>query len=129
MVVGDLDIELEQLKKQNEILRLQKENKKIQDELAGNSSRRHESPMSPQPRCHGRSYPPSHYPMDDGYYCPPPREDGHRRSYPPPPTAPRGRPPQGLRCYDDGRGCSPCHHGGHYGEECGDYCGGYHHRR
>mgnify|MGYP007080233200 CR=1 FL=1 len=67
-IVSDLDTELEQLKKQNEILRLKQENQRIQDELTRSGGARsvHHLPI---PRRHGRSYPPSYHrdrtPLED----------------------------------------------------------------
>jgi len=78
-----LDAELEALKKKNEILRLKRENQRIQEELAVAS-------CSPVARRHGRSsYPPSYRsPLEDRHFHV--REDyrsrdrGYRHSYPPP---------------------------------------------
>jgi len=137
-IVSDenLDSELEKLKKQNEILRLAMENKRMQEELAGSSNRQeHHSPV---PRCHRRSYPPSYHrsPLEDRFYHPqqrvdeyqpmplPPREDC-RRSCPPTNFYPRSSPP---RCYGSRRSSHCERHGGYSEEECDDYQRGYHRR-
>jgi len=121
-MVSDLDSELEQLKKQNEILRLKKENQRMQDELTGSSGARSVL-HSPIPRRHGRSFPPSYHrdrsPLEDRFYFPimptnDYRSDGYRHSYPPPTNHyHRNTPPR----YYDERHSGPYERHGEYDEE------------
>jgi len=123
---SELGKELKKLQMQNEILRLKKENQKMESELTRSNSRS----RSPPPRRHGRSYPPTYHPddrspLDDRHFAPRSRDDGYRRSYPPTNHHRHYSPP---RYYEDRRRDYSDYHGGYSDDEHSRFDSHYHRR-
>jgi len=124
----DLEKQLKEAKMKNELLRIQRENLRYEEELT--RSNRSDA-LSPVPRRHRRSYPSSYVlsPLEDRYYYPPsPPRNGYRHSYPP---ANHHRPRSPPRYHYDDRRSEHYRHGGYTEDEYDEYAAfrsGYHRR-